>query len=111
MLKRLQFWSLSTIGLGCVVFAILNMVLYSGNQNLRTQVSNRQQYIQQSLQLQNLYREIVQTMVDLSVHNHDAQLKAILNRQGIKVHPQAAANPAPAATSTNTKKRPRAHRP
>jgi hypothetical protein len=108
MLKRGQFWSLSAIGAACLIVAALNMVMYSGNQGLRSRVSSRQQYIQQSLQLQGLYQQIVRAVADLSVRNHDEQLKAILAKEGINVtvHPQAASSPAPAARPGKPKERP-----
>lgn len=97
MLKRSEFWVLSAIGAGCVLFAILNMTLYTGNQSLQAQVSQRAQYVQQSVQLQGLYRQIVGALAELSVRNKDPQLRAVLAKQGIKVN--AGAHP-PAATAT-----------
>ncbi len=41
--------------------------------------------MQQSLQLQGLYQQIVRAAADLSVKNHDAQLRAVLAKQGINV--------------------------
>ena len=105
MLKRAEFWVLSAIGAGCVLFAILNMTLYTGNQSLQAQVSQRAQYVQQSVQLQGLYRQIVGALAELSVRNKDPQLRAVLAKQGINVTagaqaPTAAAAPsAPAARS------------
>jgi hypothetical protein len=106
MLKRSQFWVLSAIGAGCVLFAILNMSLYTGNQGLQAQVSQRAQYIQQSVQLQGLYRQIVGALAELSVRNKDPQLRAVLAKQGINVsaraQPPAAAATSPAAAAKST---------
>jgi uncharacterized membrane protein YeiB len=111
MLKGVQFWVLSTIGAGCVLFVILNMVLDSGNQALQVQVSGQQQYIQQSLQLQGLYQQIVRAVADLSVRNHDEQLQAILTRQGLHltVKPQSAASSAGPAPQKKPNEAPRGH--
>lgn len=100
MLKRSEFWVLSAIGAGCVLFAILNMTLYTGNQSLQVQVSQRAQYIQQSVQLQGLYRQIVGALAELSVRNKDPQLRAVLARQGINV--TAGSQPPAAAATAST---------
>jgi hypothetical protein len=102
MLKRSQFWVLSAIGAGCVLFAILNMSLYTGNQGLQAQVSQRAQYIQQSVQLQGLYRQIVGALAELSVRNKDPQLRAVLAKQGINV--SARAQPPAAAAHTHRRR-------
>lgn len=95
MLKQSQYWLLSAIGALCIVLVIVNMVLFSGNQRMQGQVNARAQYVQESVQLQNLYQQLVRALADLSVRNKDEQLSAMLAKQGIKV----TANPAPAAAS------------
>jgi len=102
MLKSLQFWVLSGVGAACVLLSLGNIVLFTGNRGLQGQVTERGQYIQQSAQLQSLYRQIAQALADLSVRNKDPQLQAILAKQGLRVtvHPQAAtAAAAPAAAA------------
>ncbi len=90
MLKRSQYWVLSVIGALCVALVIVNMVLFSGNQRLQGQVNAQGQYIQQSVQLQGLYQQIVRALADLAVRNQDEQLSAVLAKQGIKVTQNAA---------------------
>lgn len=85
MLKRSQFWLLSGIGAACVAFTVVNMLLFSGNQALQRQVTQRTQFVQQSVQLEGLYQQIVRALANLSVRDKDAQLSAILARQGLKV--------------------------
>lgn len=107
MMKRWEFWVLSVIGALCVVFVIANMVLFSGNRALQSEVDQRNQYIEQSLQLQGLYQQIVRAVADLSVRNHDEQLRAVLAKQGIQVTssaqpPAGAASAGTAASEGNT---------
>jgi hypothetical protein len=99
MLKNLQFWTLSVVGAACVALSLANIALFTANRGLQGQVSGRGQYIQQSAQLQGLYRQIAQALADLSVRNKDPQLQAILARQGlhVTVHPQSPAAAAGAA--------------
>jgi predicted PurR-regulated permease PerM len=91
MLKRSQYWVLSAIGALCVVFVIVNMVVFSGNQRLQGQLNEQNRYLQESTQLQGLYQQMVQALANLSVRNHDEQLSAMLAKQGIKVNANAAA--------------------
>ena len=83
MLRATQFWVLSATA--CVVLAlvIVNMLLFRSNTGLQREVNERQMYIQQSVQLEGLYRDIVKALAELSVKNNDEHLKALLSSQGI----------------------------
>lgn len=108
MLKSSQFWVLSAAGATCVLLAAANITLSMRNQTLQGQVSQRGQYIQQSAQVQGLYRQMAQAVAELSVRNKDAQLQAILTRQGlhVTVRPQSsAAAGAASATPPNEAQR------
>lgn len=85
MTKRWQSWVLSVIGAACVVLVGVNMVLYSRNQALQNNVNRQNEYLQQSVQLQALYRQIVQAVTTLSVRNNDPKLQALLTEQGIRI--------------------------
>jgi hypothetical protein len=102
MLRSLQYWVLSAIGAACVLLVVANIAIASKNQDLQLQVSQRGQYIQQTVQLQALYQQIVHALADLSVRNKDGQLSAILATQGIHVTVNTPAGagtaPVPAAT-------------
>jgi hypothetical protein len=101
MLRSLQYWVLSVVGAACLLLVLANIAITSKNQAIQLQVSQRGQYIQQTVQLQTLYQQIVHALADLSVRNKDEQLSAILARQGIHVTvntpPGAATAPVPAA--------------
>jgi len=90
MLKHSQYWVLSTLGALCALLVLVNIVLFTSNRALQSEVNGRAQYIQQSVQLQNLYQQMVRAIADLSVRNQDEQLKAVLARQGINVTAKAA---------------------
>lgn len=66
-----------------VVLAVTNMVLFEGNRSLQAEIGSRAQYIQQSVQLEGLHREIVNAIANLAVRNKDDALKTILTQQGI----------------------------
>jgi hypothetical protein len=102
VLDKMQFWLLTVIAAVSAVFTIANMLLFQNNRATQLEVSARQQYIQQSVQLQGLYGEMVRAIADLAVRNQDAELAGILKSQGISVG-GAANTPAPAENNPGTK--------
>lgn len=66
-----------------LILALANMVLFEKNRALQAEVSTRAQYIQQSVQLEGLQREIVNAIASLALRNKDDALKTILSQQGI----------------------------
>lgn len=89
------------------VCTITTMFVSSGNRSLQRDIAQRQQEVNQALQLSNLNTQLVQTLATLSVQRNDAQLVKLLADHGITIQvnqaPPAAApapssTPAPAAT-------------
>jgi predicted Holliday junction resolvase-like endonuclease len=72
-------------GLG-IVLVLANMVLFERNRSLQGEVNARAQYIQQTVQLEGLHREIVNAIANLAVRNKDDALKTILSQQGITIN-------------------------
>jgi hypothetical protein len=69
-----------------VILVFINMVLFERNRSLQREVGSRAQYIQQSVQLEALHREIVNAIANLAVRNKDDALKTILTQQGITIN-------------------------
>ena len=86
MLARWQFWVTTVIALVVAVIAGYDMMLFSQNRNVQAELARRTQYVQQSLQLEGLYREMVKALADLSVRNQDKALSDLLASQGITVN-------------------------
>ena len=95
VLARWQFWTTTLLAILVAVAAGYTMYLFGQNRNAQAQVAQRQQFIQQSVQLEGLYRDIVKGLADLSIRNQDKALGDLLSSQGITVNAPAA--PAPAA--------------
>ena len=68
-----------------LVLALGNVLLSLGNQYLRLEVDEGQQFITQSIQLEGLNREIVAAIASAAVKNNDEQLKSLLASQGIGI--------------------------
>jgi hypothetical protein len=75
-----------------LVLVLVNIVLSLGNQSLRAEVNERQQFIAQSIQLEGLHREIITALATVALKTNDEQLKSLLASQGISFNP----SPAPA---------------
>jgi hypothetical protein len=93
MLKAPQFWILTGAALIAALLALANATLFGSNRARQAEIAERAQYVQQSVQLEGLYREIVKGLADLSVRTQDPALARLLASQGITV----TANPAPAS--------------
>jgi hypothetical protein len=85
MLKKWEFWILTLLALIGAALAGTNMILFQGNRTTQAEVTGRQQYVAQSVQLEGLYREIVKALADLSVKAQDSDLRTLLADQGITV--------------------------
>jgi hypothetical protein len=82
-LKRISF--LTPLAVLVLIFVLVNVVLTIGNQSLRVQLAERQQFITQSMQMEGLYREIIQTVASVAVKTKDEQLMSMLASVGIDV--------------------------
>ena len=98
MLKRSQFLALLSIAGIAAVLVVTNMVMFVTNRSAQGEVQGRAQFIQQTAQIEVLYREIVKALADLSVKNQDTQLRDLLAAHGISV---TVNRPAPGADNAN----------
>ena len=89
-MNRIQYWIAVAVGLACLVLMAANVTLVQLNQSARADVGQRQQYVQQSVQLEGLYREIIRSLADLAARNNDGDVKALLQRHGISFNVSAA---------------------
>ena len=98
-MNRLQYWAVTAVAATVLLLAVVNVSLAALNRGQQGEVGVRQQYVQQSVQLEGLYREIVRALAELGARNNDLDARALLQRHGISytVNPPAAA--APAATA------------
>lgn len=86
MLKAWEFWTLTLVALAAAALAAADMMMFTQNRAIQAEAAGRAQYVQQSVQLEGLYREIVKALADLSVRNQDTALRDLLAAQGITVN-------------------------
>lgn len=91
MLRNWQYWLLSALGALALALVLANGALFLLNRDAQAEVGTRQQFIQQSVQLETLYREIVKALAELAVKNNDSQVMQMLASQGINVSVNAPA--------------------
>ena len=102
MLSRAQYIVLTALAALALLLVAANAALFTLNRGTQNEVAARQQFVQQSVQLEALYREIVKGLAELAVKGNDAQIMQMLNAQGINVNaaPPAAA-PVPPTPAPN----------
>lgn len=83
MLKKWQFTLLTVLALVSLVLVVTNIVLYTGNREVQNEFSTRALFIQQSLQIEPLYQNIVRNLAELSAKTNDPQITQLLTSQGI----------------------------
>jgi glucose uptake protein GlcU len=102
MLKAWQYRVLIALGAVALLLVVANGVLFTQNRSAQAEVNARQQYLQQTVGLESLYRDIVKALAELGAKNNDQQLLQMLAAQGINVSlTPAAAQPATASPSGN----------
>lgn len=96
-MSRNQSRSLTVLSLLFAALVVALLVMASINRGLQAEVNARQQYVQQSVQLEGLYREIVRALAELGARNNDTQVRDMLARHGITYTANPGTAPAPAA--------------
>jgi hypothetical protein len=94
-MKRLQFGIVTAVaGLAALAMGA-SVTLAALNRGLQQDIGQRQQFVQQSVQLEGLYREIVRALAELGARNNDQDVRALLQTHGITYSVNAPANPGP----------------
>jgi hypothetical protein len=97
MLSRTQYIILCLIGLLAIGMVAANGWLAAGNRAAQAEINQRQQFLQQTAQLEVLYRDIAKALADLALKSNDRAVLGMLAAQGINVSPNPVPPPAPVA--------------
>ncbi len=95
--RRLAQWQ-TWVTIGAALSPVLVMMalgLFERNRALQVEVASRQQFLQQTAQLDNLQRDLVNAIAALAARSDDAALRAILVDHGMVAPPPG--SPAPPA--------------
>lgn len=77
-----------------LLLVIVSIVLGLGNQTLQAEVSERQQFIAQSIQLESLNRQVISVLANMAMKTNDEPLKKLLMASGINLGPNPEPPPA-----------------
>ena len=76
-----------------LILVLVNIVIGLGNQSIQAEVTERQQEIAQTIQLEALNRQLVTVLASMAVKTNDAQLKKRLADSGVNVGDSVEASP------------------
>jgi hypothetical protein len=66
-----------------LVLVAANVLLSMGNQSVQMEVNERQQFIAQSIQLEQLNRQVVTVLANMAMKSNDQELKNLLAASGV----------------------------
>jgi len=76
-----------------LVLVLVNILVSLGNQSIQAEVSERQQEIAQTIQLEALNRQLVTVLASMAVKTNDVQLKKLLADSGVNLDETAETSP------------------
>ena len=76
-----------------LILVLVNILIGLGNQSVQAEVTERQQEIAQTIQLEALNRQLVTVLASMAVKTNDAQLKKLLADSGVNVGDSAESPP------------------
>ena len=95
-LNAAQFWLLTALGGLALILVLICTGLFFDNRATQAEVSARQQYINQTVQLGRLNTQVAQFLANLAVQNDDARIRDLLAANGITINETPVDTPAPA---------------
>ena len=88
------FWAATALAALSLLLVAANGYLSSRNQLLQADVNQRQQFINQSVQLSQLDNTLIRALANAAVANHDDKLRDILAEVGVTMTLNPAPSPA-----------------
>ena len=68
-----------------LLLVLVNILISLGNQSLRMEVNERQQFLAQSMQLEGLHREIITVLATVALKTNNDPVRSLLASQGINL--------------------------
>lgn len=99
-----QQFILAIVSIVVAILAVVNVVLFETTRTVQLEVTSRAQFLQQTAQIEPLYRELVQGIATMAARNNDEALRGVLSQHGITFTvpsgPGSAPAPAPGLQPT-----------
>jgi len=74
---------LTAVAVAALIMAALGIILQRNIQAMRSEIDDRQQYINQTIRISRLNTQFIQALASLSARTGDEQLRRILAEHGI----------------------------
>lgn len=68
-----------------LLLVIINILIGMGNQSIQAEVAERQQEIAQTIQLEQLNRQLITVLANMALKTNDERLKKLLAETGINL--------------------------
>jgi len=81
-----EYWTLSAVSVACVMLVVINISLSQGNHDMSTQVAKRQAFINQTVQLDKVNKQLVNAIAQFAVRDNDSALEQVLTDHGITIN-------------------------
>jgi hypothetical protein len=105
MLVRWQHHLLSALGAAALLMVVVNALLFTLNRDAQAALNQRQQFIQQTVPVEALYRDIVKTLAEVAVKDKDKPLLDMLTAQGLTITAGGPTAPSAPATPARSEKK------
>lgn len=83
LLSTRQFWLLNLLAGAALLLVVVEIALALDNRGTRYEVSQRQQFINDSVQFSRLNSQLIQAIAEVSARTGDESLRSLLAAQGI----------------------------
>ena len=84
-MTKWQFNLLTALGTLALVLVMANSALFSLNQGAQATLNHQQEFVQQTVPLEGLYREIVKGLAEMAIKANDRQVLDMLAAQGLNI--------------------------
>ncbi|MBC7727273.1 MAG: hypothetical protein H7242_06610 [Microbacteriaceae bacterium] len=85
MILKWQFNLLTVLGTSALLLVLSNALLFTQNRNAQRTLGQGQQFVQQTVPLEGLYRDIARALAEMAVKGNDRQVLDMLATQGLSV--------------------------
>jgi hypothetical protein len=85
------YWTLVALSGGALVLVLLNSWLIENNRSVQAEVNQRQEFINQSVEISKIHETLVRSLAQAAVDKNDDRLRDLLASQGITIDANSSA--------------------
>lgn len=78
-----KFLTITAVAALAFIFVLINLSAHMSNRTRQTEVAERQQFINQSVQLSRLNTQFIQALAQLSAETNDESIRRLLAEHGV----------------------------